>query len=103
MKKRKKSKCMKIAENHVIPLKEHKSLSYASTSFCPSRNSISGTTRYCRLWNIPGSTSRSSKTAHPWCNSYSTNISACKVWGVGCGEQGPEFKSLGGSFTHIYI
>ena len=74
-KKRKKSKCMKIAENHGIPLKVHKSLSSASTSFCTSRNGISGATRYCRLWNIRGSTSRSSKTAKVsqpsfclWCN-----------------------------------
>ena len=44
MKKRKKSKCMKIAENHGIPLKVHKSLSSASTSFCTSRNGISGAT-----------------------------------------------------------
>ena len=34
-------------------------------------------------------------TACPYCDSHSTSISAC-------GGQGPGFKSLGGSFTHIY-
>ena len=36
-------------------------------------------------------------TAHPWCDSHSTSISACGVWG-----QGPGFKFPGGSLTHIY-
>ena len=35
---------------------------------------------------------------HPWYDGHSTNINAYRVWG----GKGLGFKSLEGSFTHIY-
>ena len=36
---------------------------------------------------------------HPWCGSYFTSISACRVWGVRTGVQ----VSKRGTHTHIHL
>ena len=86
---------------HVL-LNEHMNTKLISSVSCKLISSVSWQNKLSYDQNSRKHTQyciKSLTTAHPWCDGYSTNISACGVWGAQAGVQVSK-KEL---HTHIHL